>query len=62
MTSTPLSAHRRLQLSIPLHKIDTIELMQETPTVILPILWIDEVGTSVTLHPNVMLPVEKNNT
>jgi hypothetical protein len=53
MTSTPLCAHRRLQLSIALHKIDTIELMQEAPTIILPILWIDEVGIFLILQPNV---------
>jgi len=53
MTSTPLYAHRRLQLSIALHKIDTIDLMQEAPTIILPILWIDEVGIFLTLQPNV---------
>jgi hypothetical protein len=53
MTSTPLYAHRRLQLSIALHKIDTIDLMQEAPTIILPILWLDEVGIFITLQPNV---------
>jgi hypothetical protein len=50
MTSTPLLAHRRLQLSIALHKIDAIDLMQEAPTVIFPILWIDEVCAFLTLH------------
>jgi hypothetical protein len=50
MTSTPLLAHRRLQLSIALHKVDAINLMQEAPTVIFPILWIDEVCTFPTLH------------
>jgi hypothetical protein len=59
MTSTPLCAHRRLQLSIALHKIDTIDLMQEAPTVILPILWIDEVGIFLTLYPVVLIIVEK---
>jgi hypothetical protein len=59
MTSTPLSANRRMQLSIALHKIDTIELMQEAPTIILPILWIDEVGSFPILYPNVLMPVEK---
>ena len=53
MTSTPLCAHRRLQLSIALHKIDIIDLMQEAPTIILPILWIDEVGIFLILQPNV---------
>jgi hypothetical protein len=50
MTSTPLFAHRRLQLSIALHKVEAIDLMQEAPTVILPILWIDEVCASLALH------------
>jgi len=59
MTSTPLCAHRRLQLSIALHKIDTIDLMQEAPTVILPIFWIDEVDIFLILHPDVLMPVEK---
>jgi CD36 family. len=52
MTSTPLSAHRRMQLSIALHKIDKIDLMQEAPTIILPILWIDEVGIFLIQYKN----------
>jgi hypothetical protein len=59
MTTTPLYAHRKLQLSIALHKIDAIDLMQEAPTVILPILWIDEVGIFLTLYPVVLTIVEK---
>jgi hypothetical protein len=43
MTSTPLFAHRRLQFSIAIHKVDAIDLTQDIPTVVLPILWIDEV-------------------
>ncbi|XP_069694773.1 sensory neuron membrane protein 1-like [Periplaneta americana] len=42
LTSTPLMAHRRVQLSLPLHSIDSIDLMKQAPTVLLPIIWIEE--------------------
>jgi hypothetical protein len=59
MTSTPLLAHRRLQLSIALHKVDAIDLMQEAPTVIFPILWIDEVCAFLILHATLSVLVAK---
>jgi hypothetical protein len=44
MTATPLVGFKRLQFNIAVHAIDKIDLMKETPTVLLPILWVQEVS------------------
>nr|AMA98191.1 chemosensory protein [Blattella germanica]WPE03555.1 sensory neuron membrane protein 1d [Blattella germanica] len=42
LTSTPLVAYKRLQFNIAIHKIDKIDLMKDIPTVLLPIMWVQE--------------------
>lgn len=42
LTSTPLVGYKRLQFNIDVHPIDKIDLMKEIPTVLLPILWVQE--------------------
>ncbi|KAJ9589995.1 hypothetical protein L9F63_016887, partial [Diploptera punctata] len=42
LTATPLVAYKRLQFNVPIHPIDKIDLMKEVPTVLLPILWVQE--------------------
>ncbi|KAJ9589993.1 hypothetical protein L9F63_016885, partial [Diploptera punctata] len=41
-TATPLYGRTRIQLSISIHPIESVDLMKEVPTVIFPIFWIDE--------------------
>lgn len=44
LTATPLVGYKRLQFNIAVHPIDKIDLMKEIPTVLLPILWVQEVS------------------
>jgi hypothetical protein len=44
LTATPLVGYKRLQFNIAVHPIDKIDLMKEIPTVLLPMLWVQEVS------------------
>jgi hypothetical protein len=43
LTATPLVGYKRLQFNIAIHAIDKMDLMKDIPTVLLPILWVQEV-------------------
>lgn len=43
MTGAPVSAHKRLQFSLPLQKIPKVAMMAKLPEVMLPIMWVEEV-------------------
>nr|WNX29034.1 sensory neuron membrane protein 2 [Odontotermes formosanus] len=42
LTATPLEAYNRLQLNIPLHRTDSIDLLKNIKSTLLPILWMQE--------------------
>ncbi|XP_017757979.1 PREDICTED: sensory neuron membrane protein 1-like [Eufriesea mexicana] len=42
MTATPLSAHKRLQFNIALHKVEKFKLMKNFPECLFPVFWVEE--------------------
>ncbi|XP_012339100.2 LOW QUALITY PROTEIN: sensory neuron membrane protein 1-like [Apis florea] len=42
MTATPLSAHKRLQFNLYLHKIEKLKLMKNFPECLFPVFWVEE--------------------
>ncbi|XP_076753044.1 sensory neuron membrane protein 1 [Xylocopa sonorina] len=42
MTATPLSAHKRLQFNMFLHKVEKFKLMKNFPECLFPLFWVEE--------------------
>jgi hypothetical protein len=43
MTATPLEAYNRLQMNIPLHRTENIDLLKNIKSTLLPLIWMQEV-------------------
>lgn len=44
MTGTPVSAHKRMQFSLPIQTLPKVSFMSNLPTVLFPIMWVEEVS------------------
>lgn len=42
MSSSPLSAAKRLQFALDVEPVETFDLMENLPTVVLPMMWVEE--------------------